>query len=311
MSRGLKPQPLDELVGVGGGELTDTFMRFADVLNAEDSEEPILAPGPRAALFAWMAEIRAAEELKAFGLLPRCKALLYGPPGTGKTTLAWHLAARLGLPLVRIRTESVVEKWVGGTGMNMGALWTLIDRHASEAVYFFDEIDSLVRKRGGEQASDKERADYLNIMLQRFERSSAVIIGATNRHDDVDPAMWRRFDMQISVDLPESEERWAILKRYAAPLDPPDEALDFMVELTAGASPALLRSLMEGMKRAVVVWPRIRRDPTDVRAILETIIASLTPPPEIDPPPLWRADLSPKAPATALERLAWPWERAP
>lgn len=303
---------LDDMVdGLDHEDLTNAFGRFADVLSAADSEEPILAPGPRAALFTWMAEIRAAEELKAFKLKPRSKALLYGPPGTGKTTLAWHLAARLGLPLVRVRTESVVEKWVGGTGMNLGALWTLVDRHASEAVFFFDEIDSLASKRGdGTQGADKERADYLNIFLTRFERSEAVIIGATNRHEQIDPAMWRRFDMQISVDLPESEERFAIIKRYAEPLMPSDDAIDFLVDLTAGASPALLRALLEGMKRAVVVWPRIRRDHADVRAVLETILVSLVPPPEINPPPLWKADLSRNAPATALERLEWPWERA-
>jgi SpoVK/Ycf46/Vps4 family AAA+-type ATPase len=302
---------LDDMVGeMDNDEIATAFMQFADVLNADESEEPILAPGPRAAMFQWMAEIRAEAELKAFGIKPRSKALLYGPPGTGKTTLAWHLAARLGIPLVRIRTESVVEKWVGGTGMNMGALWSLIDRHASEAVFFFDEIDSLAGKREGGQSSDKERNSYLNIMLQRFERSGAVIIGATNRHEEIDPAMWRRFDMQISVDLPEADERFAIIKRYAEPLNPPEDAIEFLVDLTAGASPALLRSLLEGMKRALVVWPRIRRDHTDAKAILSTILASLTPPPEIKLPPLWNVDFSPRSPATALERLAWPWERA-
>lgn len=294
----------------GAGELEHAFAQFGDVRKAADSEEPILAPGPRAALYGWLTEIRHAEELTAVNVMPRRSALLYGPPGTGKTTMAHHLAARLGLPLVCLRAENIQSKWVNQTGEQIGQLFTLIDRYADQAVFFFDEFESLAYKRSGEQASDKERGSYLNILLRRFERSTAVRLAATNRQDQIDPAMWRRFDMQISVDLPGEDERFAILKRYAAPFEPSDDALEMLTDWTAGASPALLRALMENMKRSLVIWPKLRRDPNDVRAVVEQAVLSVAPPEEIRTPPLWAAKLDTAESRAALAALGWPWAKA-
>ncbi|MBA8912067.1 AAA family ATPase [Methylorubrum thiocyanatum] len=69
---------------------------LADVRESKDAEEPILGVRVRAAILGWLAEIHAADDLAAVGVKPRSTALLYGPPGCGKTTLAHHLAARLG-----------------------------------------------------------------------------------------------------------------------------------------------------------------------------------------------------------------------
>lgn len=195
--------------------------KFADVLMPQEAEEPILAPGPRAALFEWMTEIHLAGELAAAGLKPRRTALLYGPPGCGKTTWAHHFAARLGLPLACVRSESLIHSYLGSTGQNIGQLFDAMSKTEGRVVIFFDEVDALGARRMNDQGASVERANSLNVLLRRIERFDGIALAATNRHDFLDSALWRRFDMQISVDLPTEDERFAIIKRYAAPFEPP------------------------------------------------------------------------------------------
>lgn len=285
------------------------FRDMADVLLPSESDEPILAPGPRAALFQWLTEIRAAEELASVGLKPNSRALLYGPPGTGKTTMAHHLSARLGLPLICVRSEGIIDKYLGGTGKNIGALMDAAQKYADQIVLFIDEIDALGGKRMNDQGASVERSSSLNVLLRRIELLDAPVLAATNRQDTLDSALWRRFNLQISVDLPGSEERFAIMKRYVAPFDPEDEAIDLLVSVTMGCSPALLRGLMEGFKRAAVLYPRLKRDLNDVDSILEQIVSSVAPPPELEQkPPLW--EIKPHERRQIAAKLGWPWPRA-
>lgn len=280
--------------------------RFAKILHPKDVEPPILAPNVRNTILLWLREIENAEKLADVGLKPRRTALLYGPPGTGKTTLAHNLAARLGLPLVAVQSEDLISQWVGETGRNMGELFRLIDRIPSQAVILFDELDAIAPHRGGSQASDKERTAYLTVMLRRIEQFEGLCLAATNKKESIDSALWRRFDMQISVDLPGEEERFAIIRRYAYPFELSDDDTDILVHLTYGASPSLLRQLMEGMKREIVMAPILGSSLKSAAQTFGHVAASISPPPEMEQPPLWagKKDLS------VLAHMSWPPQRS-
>lgn len=291
------PQPLHALAA------SRKLEKFADILMPGDAEAPILGPRVRAALTEWMTEVRIAPDLQAVGIRPRRTALLFGPPGCGKTTFAHHFAARLGLPLACVRSESIIDKYLGSTGQNLGQLFDAMTETEGSVVMFFDEVDALGGKRMNDQGASVERASSLNVLLRRIERFNGICLAATNRQDHLDTALWRRFDMQICVDLPGQEERFPILKRYALPFEFDDDALEALATATDGASPALLRALMEGIKRALILWPRLKRSTEDAATVIGAAIAAVAPPPEITPPLLWA---KPDAVRHVAASMPWP-----
>lgn len=262
--------------------------KFAEVKHPKDAEEPILAGPVRAAIYEWLTEIRAAEELAKVGMKPRRSALLFGPPGTGKTTLAHHLAARLGVPLVAVQSEQLVGSHLGASSRNVAELFSTLEEIGGQCVVLLDEVDAIGSRRSSDdQACAREMNATLTTLLRYVESFSGVAVAATNREDSLDPALWRRFGMQIPVLLPEANERFAILKRYAAPFELSDEAIDLLTEASGGASPALLRGLMEGMKRAMILGARLRQNTNHPVTVFQTILAAVRPPPEFEMPPLW------------------------
>ncbi len=279
---------------------------FADILRPEDVDEPILAPTVAHAVHEWLVELHNVEALAAAKIEPRRLALLFGPPGTGKTTLAHHLAARLGLPLIAVQSERLMNCYMGETGKNIAALFELLRPLERQCIVLLDEFDALAAKRGGQGAISKERDAALTVLLQKVEAFRGIGCAATNTKDVLDPAMWRRFGLQISVDLPGEEQRFAILRKYAGPFDLEDEAIDVLVDVTRGCSPSLLRQLMEGMKRTLVLAPKLQLDVSQPEHVFSHLVASIAPPPEMEQPPLWSATA---AAVEALARIPWPPRR--
>lgn len=277
----------------------------ADVRSPADAEEPILSPDVRAALFQWMSEIRARKELADVGVKPRTNALLYGPPGCGKTTLAHHFAARLGIPLVVVGAENIFASLLGASEANVAKLFNGLISADTPCVLFIDELEAIGGTRSANTggSADNARTSTLTVMLRKVEEfSSGYLLGATNRPDDIDPALWRRFNMQIGINLPGPEERFAIIRRYSLPFDLSDEDIDVLTEMTDGASPALLRELMEGVKRTLVVRPRMNMPIGNAADIFASVLSATMPPPEMDTPKLWRG----RDALIPLAKISWP-----
>jgi cell division protease FtsH len=147
--------------------------------------------------------------------------LLVGAPGTGKTLLARAVAGESNVPFFHMSASEFVEMFVGvGASRIRDAFATA--RKAAPAILFIDEIDAVGRQRGaGLGGGNDEREQTLNqilVELDGFDRDTQVIIlAATNRPDILDPALLRpgRFDRRVVLDLPDINDREAILKIHA------------------------------------------------------------------------------------------------
>ncbi|MGE0719557.1 MAG: AAA family ATPase [Alphaproteobacteria bacterium] len=294
----MKPATIEQLTPY---QITqaDTLERFGTLHVPAAAEPPVLSRGVRAAMHQWMTEIGAEDELAAMGLAPRRTGIFSGPPGCGKTTLAHHLAARLRLPLYLVDMHRLTSKWIGETGENVGRMFTALRRNADRLVLLLDEFDAMASKRidDGKGASREKNAIVISF-LQEIDRADSVIIAATNRADAIDPALWRRFGMHVEIGLPDGEQIFAITKRYLAPLTLPDEALHDLAALLEGATPALIRQIMEGVKRDLLFAPRLQQ-PAGAASTFGRVLATVQPAEDLPRPPLYEA-------SQVFARLPWP-----
>lgn len=156
-------------------------------------------------------EHRHISQLKTYGLNPKRKILLAGPPGTGKTLTASILAGELSLPLFQIRMENIITKYMGESSQKLSQVFKVMNE--IQAVYFFDEFDTLGSQRSNKNDVGEARR-VLNSFLQMIEQDSShnLIVCATNHIEILDYALFRRFDDVIYYQLPTDNERINIFK---------------------------------------------------------------------------------------------------
>ena len=177
--------------------------------------------------------------------------MMMGAPGTGKTLLARAVAGEAGVPFFSISGSEFVEMFVGVGASRVRDLFQMAKK-AAPAIIFVDEIDAVGRVRGtGVGGGNDEREQTLNQILVEMDgfepNAKVIVIAATNRPDVLDPALLRpgRFDRRVTIDLPDREDRKAILEVHARkkPLQE-DVNLDIIAQRTPGFSGADLYSLM-------------------------------------------------------------------
>jgi len=165
-------------------------------------------------------------------------ALFHGPPGTGKTMAAAIIAGELGRELLRVDLSRVVDKYIGETEKNLGALFDHAE--SAQAVLLFDEADSLFAKRTEVKSSNDRYANLeVNFLLQRIERYEGICILTTNFIESLDEALQRRIAVKVKFPMPTASERarlWRGMIPEAAPTEPDIDwkALGDRFELAGG-----------------------------------------------------------------------------
>jgi cell division protease FtsH len=195
--------------------------------------------------------LRTPERYARAGAVVPRGVLMVGPPGTGKTLLARAVAGEAAVPFFSVSGSSFVEMFVGVGAARVRDLFAEARKRAP-AIIFIDEIDAIGQRRAGQGAlvANDEREQTLNQLLAEMDGfdpvMGIVVLAATNRPEVLDPALLRpgRFDRQVTIPLPDVNERTAILmvhcqgKRLA-----PDVDLGAVARGTPGFSGADLANL--------------------------------------------------------------------
>ena len=217
-------------------------------------------------------EQRHAGRIVERGLAPRRKLLLTGPPGTGKTLTASVLAGELGLPLLQVRLDGLITKYMGETAAKLRQIFDATGR--TRGVYFFDEFDAIGSQRG--LANDVgEIRRVLNSFLQMIEqdRSHSLVIAATNHPRILDPALFRRFDDILHYELPDSSQIAQLLRTRLASEAVKRIRWRSLAALAAGLSYAeVVRAADEVLKDALIHERTLVRE-ADIRVMLKERLA--------------------------------------
>jgi len=163
--------------------------------------------------------LKTPEIFTRLGIKPPKGVLLFGAPGSGKTLLARAVATESAANFITIKGPEIFSKWVGESEKAIREVFRKA-RMAAPAVIFFDEIDSLVPRRGlgfsDSGVSERVISQLLTEMDGIVTLEDIVVIAASNRPDMVDPAVLRpgRFDRLIYVPEPDEKSKLQIFKIY-------------------------------------------------------------------------------------------------
>ncbi|MBD3407456.1 MAG: CDC48 family AAA ATPase [Candidatus Lokiarchaeota archaeon] len=277
-----------------------------EVLNEPASPEDISVPqvtyedigglGKELTKIREMVELpmKSPDLFKRLGISPPKGVLLMGPPGTGKTLIAKAVANESGANFKVINGPEIMSKFYGESEGKLREVFEEAEKNAP-SIIFIDELDSIAPKRA-EVTGEVERrvvAQLLSLMDGLAGRGQVIVIGATNRPDDVDEALRRpgRFDRELVIGVPDKKGRLEILQIHTRAM-PLDEEVDLekLSGVTHGFVGADLASLareaaMQALRRALPhVDPETGDIPQDILSDLyvtqsdfETAMSEISP----------------------------------
>ena len=232
-------------------------VRFDDVIGAEEAKEEL----------AYFVEyLKNPRKYVGTGVKAPRGVLLYGPPGTGKTMLAKAMACEAGVTFIAAEGNQFLKKYVGEGSERVHELFKTARKYAP-AILFVDEIDAIAKERRGSSTVGGGDEQTLTAFLTEMDGFTndptrpVFVLAATNfevepgRARSLDPALMRRFDRRVYIDLPNRADRTRFLKmkiRNNPALDISDTQVDHISLRATGMSLAELDSAVELALRSAI-----------------------------------------------------------
>jgi transitional endoplasmic reticulum ATPase len=239
---------------------------FADVGGLDEAKERLEAAVSWPLEYAPLFDATATE--------PPTGVLLHGPPGTGKTLLARAVAGESGVNFIHVEGPELLDRYVGESEEAVREVFQRA-RQTAPSIIFFDEVDAIAGRRGGESEVVERVVSQL---LAELDGNSAnpdvVALAATNRRDDLDPALLRpgRLEEHVHVPHPDAAARREILAVHAEgkPLAG-DVDLDALASQTAGASGAELAAVLRRASLRAIRSVATDVDPDAAASVAEDV----------------------------------------
>lgn len=181
--------------------------------DSPDQVSPLLSNALEETLNQLIQERRQLDRLISLGLPPARSAIFVGNPGVGKTLTARWLASQLGLPLYVLDLTAVMSSLLGRSGSNLRAALDFAKR--TPCVLLLDEIDAIAKRRS-DDTDIGELKRLVTVILQEVDDwpATGLLLAATNHPELIDPALWRRFDLVVKFELPDTASVKDAIKRF-------------------------------------------------------------------------------------------------
>lgn len=214
--------------------------------------EPIFDKSIQEAVDSVVIEWSNYDKLVQMNATPSRSCLIYGLPGTGKTHLAKWIAKQLGLPIVVAKLDGIVSSFLGTSSRNIGNLFAFANRY--KCVLLLDEFDAIAKLRNDPQEVGEVKR-IVNTLLQCLDSRDEIgfTIGVTNHEQLLDPAIWRRFDVQIEIPKPSHLVIPVLLQIFIQPLQYNDAEISFLSWCLQDCSGADIQKLSNWLKRMSIL----------------------------------------------------------
>ncbi|WP_027093222.1 ATP-binding protein [Cohnella thermotolerans] len=238
------PTPKDKDSALELIEVLQPKVKLSDVALPEKTKE---------ALLQIIEEQKQAEELLTKGVSPTNRILLCGPPGCGKTLTANAIAGEIDIPVAYVRLDGLVSSYLGQTGTNIRKIFEFVKN--KRIVLFLDEFDAIAKKRDdAHELGELKRV--VTTLLQNLDSMpvNVFLVAATNHHHLLDPAIWRRFDTSILLELPNAQQRESIITKFInETLELYEMDIKILTTLTEGMSGAQVGTFLQALAKYCIM----------------------------------------------------------
>ena len=245
----------------------DSLLELYEIVYSETTLDEVILPGNQKTIIQqFVDEQNNAANLKKHNIPAANRLLLCGPPGCGKTMTAYAIGDALNLPIAYVRLDGLVSSYLGQTSTNLRKVFDSVKNQ--RIILFLDEFDAIAKKRDDTNELG-ELKRVVTTLLQNFDNlpSNVILIAATNHEHLLDPAIWRRFNFTITLDLPALEQRKALIQNGLSKYDI-NAKIDIgaIAKVTEGMSGALIEELMLAAAKRFLIEGTLKT--ADVTAIL-------------------------------------------
>jgi hypothetical protein len=226
-------------------------------VNLNELSEPpvVLAQDQWDTVYEFLSIAKSYAQAEVQDLSTSLSFLLYGPPGTGKSRLARHIAQELSLDLYVARLDGLISSFLGSTSKNIRALFDFAAK--TPCVLFLDEFDAIAKLRGDSQELG-ELKRVVNSFIQNLDTlgNQSIVIAATNHHELLDSAIWRRFSYRLALDFPSAELRRKMWTAFIGPLQFTAREIELLVDLSEGFSGSDIHEVCVRLQRRRITTQR-------------------------------------------------------
>lgn len=215
-------------------------------------EEPVFDARIQEAVNSVILEWTNYFKLLEMKATPSRSCLIFGDPGTGKTHLAKWIAKRVGLPVVLAKLDGIMSSFLGTSSRNISNLFSFANRY--KCVLLLDEFDAIAKLRNDPQEVGEVKR-IVNTLLQCLDSREDVgfTIGVTNHEQLLDPAIWRRFDVQIEIPKPSADVISSLIKKFLYPLEYNEAEIIFLTWCLQSATGADVQKMTNWLKRMKLI----------------------------------------------------------